>query len=110
MTTERWALVPVEATPEMINSGYAVRPVGQFIPGFTARESVDYCEKHYGRQTLGNRYTAMLAESPGAALLAEVLAARDAVKAVPYGIPDTRLYVQLIAALDKLGPAEEGAT
>ena len=106
MTTERWALVPVEATPEMINSGYAVRPVGQFIPGFTARESVDYCEKHYGRQTLGNRYTAMLAESPGAALLAEVLAARDAFPGDPKGW-DKRL-VRLLAALDKLGPAAEG--
>ena len=118
MTTERLALVPVEATPEMISAGYDVRPIGQFIPGFTAQESADYCEKYFGRQTLGARHAAMVQASPGAALLAEVLAARDDAKESAaadkrnggYGVPDQQSWLRVMRALDKLGPAAEGAT
>lgn len=84
MTTERWALVPVEATPEMEDRLW--RPA----------------------LTVDDAWRDMLAASPGAALLAEVLAARDALPGDPEGF--NKRLGRLLAALDKLGPAAEGAT
>ena len=98
MTTERWALVPKMSNAVQEDAGL------KWLANF------QHMRKQDKRNAMAQAYDAMIQASPGAALLAEVLAARDAVKAVPYGIPDTRLYVQLIAALDKLGPAQENAT
>jgi len=85
MTTERWALVPVEPNGEQIDAG-----------------------RRYN--TTRNVYEAMIQASPGAALLAEVLAARDALHAAN-NAPARRVAIHdLLAALGKLGPAQEGAT
>ena len=90
MTTERWALVPVEPTQEALK---AIR---------------------FGDQT-NNRptYAAVIAASPGAALLAEVLAARDEANDTFDHLPfqqavDAHLLAtrRLMSALDKLGPVQ----
>ena len=88
MTTERWALVPVEAT---------------ILQRLEMAKADDESSDRYRKMS-----AAMIQASPGAALLAEVLAARDAFPGDPKGW-DKRL-VRLLAALDKLGPAAEGAT
>jgi len=115
MPTERWALVPVEATPEMRKEGKeAMSKYGSRVSTFM---DADVC------------YAAMLNKNPGAALLAEVLAARDAyLSAVRDGGTSSEscknrsdTHFALFAALDKiapwpheeadkLGPAAEGAT
>lgn len=83
MSTERWALVPVVANGEQIDAG-----------------------RRY--KTTSNVYAAMIQASPGTALLAEVLAARDALPGDPESW--SKRLGRLLAALDKLGPAAEGAT
>lgn len=95
--TTKWALVPVE-------------PIDR--PSFCDRgESTACCfREDKEKYCCADREQERRDAKPGAALLAEVLAARDTVKASPYSIPDMRLYVRLLAALDKLGPAAEGAT
>jgi len=95
MPTERWALVPVEATPEMRKEGKeAMSKYGSRVSTFM---DADVC------------YAAMLNKNPGAALLAEVLAARDAyIERMPERISEYEY--NLLAALDKLGPAAEGET
>lgn len=87
--TTRWALVPAELTHEMR---------GEIQQAFVrARED-----------QLQKMHAAMIQASPGAALLAEVLAARDALP----GDPESwnKRLGRLLAALDKLGPAAEGAS
>lgn len=121
MTTERWALVPVEPTPKMLSpivgKTYANQdplPVGKAMQ----REQLARSTKagNYGFQdwmippvteyeVAAGKYIAMLDVSPGATLLAEVLAARDAYNADE----DIESLFALLAALDKLGPAAEGA-
>ena len=92
MTTTRWALVQAEATSEMVSAGWES---GRLVGDTRIINSVS------------GVWGAMIQASPGAALLAEVLAARDAFPGDPKGW-DKRL-VRLLAALDKLGPAAEGA-
>jgi hypothetical protein len=109
MTTERWALVPVEAT---------------ILQRLEMAKADDESGDRYRKMS-----AAMIQASPGAALLAEVLAARDAyLSAVRDGGTSsesrknrTDTHYALFAALDKispwhheeadkLGPAAEGAT
>lgn len=95
MSTTRYALVPVEATPEIIGAAAKFAhdkdlPAKKFYAGL---------------------HSAMIQASPGAALLAEVLAARDACHAAPHrSSEEDRALIRLFRALDKLGPAAEGAT
>jgi len=87
MTTTRWALVPIEATPEIFAALYS--------PVFA---------------TYKQAYAEMIEVSPDSALLAEVLAARDFAKIAVYGTDQgLAVFEILLAALDKLGPAAEGA-
>lgn len=102
MTTE-WALVPVEATRKMIEAG--ARSV-------RADVSISHNpQSKTARCAARNAYVTMIAESPAAALLTEILAARDEYCLTSNGSheEDQALY-RLIAALAKLGPAAEGAT
>ena len=69
----KYALVPVEATKEQTDNGMAVKSTGQFIPGFSAQEPIDYCEQYWGRDTLNARYKAVLAAAPCADLLARIV-------------------------------------
>ena len=96
MTTERWAIVPAEATSAMISAGWES---GKRVGDTRIINSVS------------GVWGAMIQASPGAALLAEVLAARDAVTAAPrHSNEEDAALIRLFAALDKLGPAAEGAT
>jgi len=116
MTTERWALVPVESTLEMLDAGETAANARSMNTNVA-----DY--------VVDGAYSAMIQASPGAALLAEVLAARDAyLSAVRDGGTSSEscknrsdTHFALFAALDKiapwpheeadkLGPAAEGAT
>jgi hypothetical protein len=101
MTTERWALVPVEPTDAMDSAAEMALcgSIGGYEHG---------CWRSAWR-------AAMIETSPGAALLAEVLAARDALNLIvddenagPFEMLEPTYA--LLAALDKLGPAAEGAT
>jgi len=92
MTTE-WALVPAESTLEMLEAGETAANARN-INGSVSDAAVD------------GAYSAMIQSSPGTALLAEVLAARDAYNADE----DIESLFALLAALDKLGPASEGET
>lgn len=98
MTTE-WALVPVEITVDMEISGVeAMIKNGNRDAAVTDAYAC---------------YSAIIAASPGTALLAEVLAARDEYRqACEQGDYSLILLIRhsLLAALDKLGPAAEGAT
>ena len=109
MTTEtkpqRWALVPVEATPEMIDSGMAAVLRREWNIGSMSEGPMDAF------------YSAAVAASPGAALLAEVMAARDEANEtfdhLPFQQAVDACFLakrRVVAALDKLGPAAEGAT
>lgn len=128
MTTERWALVPVEATPEMYERGrdavtarevsgpsWSVAQHYEASGNSTAGIPADLL-KCAGKMPKGDCaemvYAAMIHESPGAALLAEVLAARDAyLSAVKDGGMSSESYKNrsdthfaLFAALDKITP------
>ena len=127
MTTERWALVPVEATPEMYERGrdaitarevsspnWSVAQHYDASGNSTAGIPIDLLEC-VGKMPKGDCaemvYAAMIHESPGAALLAEVLAARDAWYDSGDGTDRESLaIVRVMTALDKLGPAADGAT
>lgn len=134
MTTERWALVPVEATPEMYERGrdaitarevsspnWSVAQHYDASGNSTAGIPIDLLEC-VGKMPKGDCaemvYAAMIHESPGAALLAEVLAARDALNSDiregemigDYSNRKSAERTALLAALDKLGPAAEGET
>ncbi len=99
MNTE-WALVPVEPAHKMIEAG---------AQSVRADVSINHKpQSKTARCAARNAYVTMVAESPGAALLAEVLAARDALPGDPEGF--NKRLGRLLAALDKLGPAAEGET
>jgi len=121
MTTERWALVPVEATNSIQIAGLAALDESDATPPSIGHQ--------IGFKAVRESYAAMIQASPGAALLAEVLAARDAyLSAVRDGGTSSEscknrsdTHFALFAALDKiapwpheeadkLGPAAEGAT
>jgi hypothetical protein len=108
MTTERWALVPVEATPD-----------GSKVLTGPDKYWKQACAEIYQmpiRDIDGSPFQAVreraeqlrAADAKGAELLAEVLAARDALPGDPEGF--NKRLGRLLAALDKLGPAAEGAT
>lgn len=71
MTTERWALVPVEPDFSMTAAGAK-----------SLQCDVRFPRPQHATATRGarNAYIHMIEASPGAALLAEVLAARDDAK------------------------------
>lgn len=98
MTTGRWALVPVG-------------PIDR--PAFCDRgESRQCCWDNSGVKCCSaDIEQARRDAEPGAALLAEVLAARDEWHAAGEGtLREDAATIRLIAALEKLGPAAEGAT
>ena len=116
MTTERWALVPIESTLEMLDAGETAANALN-INGSVSDAAVD------------GAYSAMIQASPGAALLAEVLAARDAYLSAMRDGGNSRegcknrsdTHFALFTALDKIAPwphedasklrpAAEGAT
>ena len=100
-----------------------VHDVWEFVTAcFTEQGCKDYLESnghnlrdpriyvHSGfRNTEWQNIRAMFSESPGSALLAEVLAARGEVTAAPrHSNEEDAALIRLFAALDKLGPAAEG--
>jgi len=106
MPTERWALVPVEATNSIQIAGLAALDESDATPPSIGHQ--------IGFKAVRESYAAMIQASPGSALLAEVLAARDALNLIVDD--DSRSAFDmlqptydLLAALDKLGPAAEGA-
>lgn len=94
MTTERWLLV-------------LVAPIDR--PSFCDRgESTACCWNPDGKKCCSaDMEQAERDASPGAALLSEVLAARDEWHAAGEGtLREDAATIRLIAALDKLGPAQ----
>ena len=80
----RWALVPEDVTDDMLDAG------------IEAKDSGEGCVYVFG---------AMIAASPGYALLSEILAARDAINSTDNHRIQAYQTKRLLEALAKLGPA-----
>ncbi len=89
--TTKWAIVPVVATPKMIKAG--------------ADAWLD-CASRLALNKAGAAVNAGISASPGADLLAEILAARDAyIDALPERL--SQVEFNLISALEKLGGSND---
>ena len=93
----RWALVPAVPTAEMIASGDAAGDWGY-------NESSEVPRHGRGYDGAFSVFGSMLCDSPGNALLSEILAARDAINSTDNHRIQTYQTKRLLEALAKLGP------